>query len=123
MSEPSRERRVHDRFSLSPMYTSVSARSGGEPSALTGHIYDISRGGLRIELDEPLAPGTDLALDLSLPGEGGELHARACVVWVGEPDDDPGPRRMALRFTGFGDPRDEERLSTYLASGAARRAA
>jgi hypothetical protein len=62
-------------------------------------------------------------VDLSLPGALGAVRARASVVWVGDAADDPGPRRMAVRFTGFADPRDEERLAAYLSSGAARRAA
>lgn len=127
MTDETRDRRVHDRYSLSPMYTSIAARSardgGADGGDLIGHIYDISRGGMRIELDEALEPGADLAVDLSLPGAVSAVHARACVVWVGDPADDPGPRRMALRFTGFADPQDEARLAAYLESGAARRAA
>ncbi len=127
MTDPSCDRRAHDRFCLSPMYTSIAARSardgGASAGDLVGHIYDISRGGMRIELDEALEPGADLAVDLSLPGAVSAVHARASVVWVGDAADDPGPRRMALRFTGFADPQDEARLTTYLASGGARRAA
>ncbi len=50
-------RRTHPRYRLVPMYTVVTARRTGDRSGLprlTGHVYDISAGGARIELDEPL---------------------------------------------------------------------
>ena len=89
-------RREHERFALSAMYTTVeamrNAREASEP--LTGHAYDISEGGARIELDEPLAEGEPVHLRLSLPGAERTIRANANVVRVLSEDDDPGPRRM-----------------------------
>jgi hypothetical protein len=109
------------------MYTTVTARRGGASPAggagLHGHIYDISERGVRIELDEPLEPGENVALRLCLPGARSELEVRGSVVWVNDVEDDPGPRRMALRFIGFPTRSDHERLVSYLTSANIRRAA
>ena len=61
--------------------------------------------------------------DASLPFSDPPIHARADVVWINDADDDPGPRRMALRFTGFLSESDRNRLVSYLGSGQLRRAA
>ncbi len=97
-------RRVHERFDLPPMYTTVIAccHGSGDDRRLHGHVYDISQGGARIELDEPLAPGERVTIDLELPGSGKAMMARGSVVWVNDDADDPGPRRMAVRFDGSG---------------------
>lgn len=121
-------RRRHRRFSLPPMYSAVTAtrREGGQAGAVTsklyGHVYDISAGGVRIELDVPLDPGESVVLLLDLPGTWSEVEAWADVVWVHDAQDDPGPRRMALQFTEFTHPSDLQRLSHYLQT-VARRAA
>jgi c-di-GMP-binding flagellar brake protein YcgR len=97
------------------MYTAVTARRGHASIAkLQGHVYDISASGVRIELDEALQPGECVVLDLDLPGAATSVHASASVVWVNDPHDDPGPRRMALRFTSFSDGADRDRLIDYL---------
>ena len=122
-----RDRRFNERHTLRPMYTTVTARRGagrwGEAPRLHGHIYDISEGGARIELDEPLEPGESVALVLTLPGARSGLEARGSVVWVNDAQDDPGPRRMAVRFIGFPKRCDHDRLMSYLAGGELRRAA
>ncbi len=77
-------RRTHPRYRLVPMYTVVTARRTGDRSdlpRLTGHIYDISAGGARIELDEPLEPGESIAVLLNLPGAVPDLRPRA--AWCG----------------------------------------
>ncbi len=120
-------RRAHRRFRVLPMYATVMARRLTETGThrLHGHVYDVSEGGVRIELDEPLELGESIAVRLGLPGapweHGGE--ASASVVWVNDAEDDPGPRRMALRFVEFPDRSDRDRLVSYLASGTARQAA
>ncbi len=119
-------RRAHQRFRLPAMYTVVTARRGTAASRdakLCGHIYDISEGGARIELDEPLEPGESIAVEMELPGAARDVRAQGCVVWVHDREDDPGPRRMAVRFTGFVKRSDHTRLVQYLASGQVRRAA
>ena len=111
-------RRSCRRLRVQPMYTSVTARRGeGDQPELHGHIYDISEHGLRIELDEALVPGERVALELGLPGAPAPVGASACVIWVNDAQDDPGPRRMALCFTGFTDRADRRRLIDFLGRG------
>lgn len=118
------ERRRHDRYRLSPMYTSVTARDGdGIGADQAGHVYDISEGGVRIELDEPVEVGQFLALDLELPGMDDPVCATGDVVWVNDSQDDPGPRRMALRFRRFETTADRIRLMEYLGHGSLSAAA
>ncbi len=61
MSAPSNsiDRRGYERFTLMPMYTSVQAKRLVDDATedITGHAYDISEAGARIELDEALEPG------------------------------------------------------------------
>ncbi len=119
------DRRAHQRFTLMPMYTTVEAKrlAGDVDRALLGHAYDISETGVRIELDEALEPGESIAVHLTLPGATSSVAASANVVWVNDEIDDPGPRRMALRFTNFRSDRDHDCLLRYLDSALIRRAA
>jgi c-di-GMP-binding flagellar brake protein YcgR len=114
-------RRAFERYRLTPMYAGVTARTN--ELDLQGHVYDISEGGARIELDEALPPGQQLQVKLALPGMAAQVAASAEVVWVNDQIDDPGPRRMALRFSGFGSTRDRARLIHYLGHGLDRVAA
>ena len=115
------KRREHVRIPVRPMYSSVTASCGSSVGML-GHVYDISIGGVRIELDEPLSPGQSVTLLLDLPGTHAAVHVAASVVWCNDGQDDPGPRRMALRFTGFARDADRDRLTQYLGT-VTRRAA
>jgi len=118
-------RRQFDRVSLPAMYTIVEAKRCASPGEadLHGHAYDISEGGARIELDEAPDPGESLDVRLTLPGEPRGIAAHGTVVWVNDVQDDPGPRRMALRFTDFGSAGDRARLQRYISEGALRAAA
>ena len=111
-----KKRRGHERIRMQPMYTAVTAclSDRGDDLRLEGHVYDISMGGVRIELDQPLDPGEVVALHLVLPGTQSAVEASASVVWVHDEHDDPGPRRMALRFTGFPNNADRDRLGDYI---------
>ena len=117
--------REHERIRVQPMYTSVIAKAFGEHPDLEmlGHIYDVSEGGVRIELDEPLAPGQTVSLQLEFPGTAAAVKVSANVVWVHDEQDDPGPRRMALRFTEFTSDPDRHRLADYIERERGRRAA
>ncbi len=117
------DRRAHPRYRVAPMYTSVAARLGESRRQLAGHLYDISEGGCRLELDEPVTPGEAISVDLGLPGETSCVNAEAQVVWVADAEDDPGPRRLAVRFLRFADAGHHDRLVQFLESGHARQAA
>ncbi len=118
-------RREHERIRVQPMYTSVIATGVGEDPGLEmlGHVYDISEGGVRIELDEPLDPGQKVVLRLEFPGAPAAVQASASVVRVHDDQDDPGPRRMALRFIKFTSGSDRNRLVDYIDRERGRRAA
>ena len=121
-------RRRHERFCLVPMYTSVTARTGAtagqDPDCdLTGHAYDISESGARIELDNVLPTGESLDLHFSFPAEQFDIHTKANVVRLFEIDDDPGPRRMGVEFTGFRSDLDRQRLLNWLGRKQLLRAA
>lgn len=119
-------RRKFDRFRLPPAYTPVSVRlSDSEQFTLAGHAYDISEGGIQFELDQPIAPGTAIAMQIELPrglgagesidGPGRAVFVLGNVVWID--DSEPGPVRMALAVTRYAREGDQERLRARLASG------
>jgi PilZ domain len=123
------DRRQHARFVTEPMYTPIAARLlESEVFDIEGHAYDISEGGLRFELDRPIAPGTKIAMQITLPsfhadiGPGRSIFVFANVVWI-EDDDEPGPVRMAAVFTHFARAGDRERLLRQFATGRYRAAA
>lgn len=117
--------RRYERFALEPMYTEVIVQRvcDNKMQKLSGHLYDISEVGARIELDEPLAPGEPIGLQINLPGNDETVHASGVVIWCHDGEDDPGPRRMAVRFTRFLAVDDRDRLIRYLGHGMIRRAA
>ena len=126
------DRRRHTRYTLPSFYTSVDVRRAGEEAfTMSGHAYDISVGGMRFELDDPLEPGTRLVIKIDLPTgltedacEAWSVFVSATVVWV-EPDDleTHGPTRMACVFNGFALEKDRERLEHQLQRGRYRLAA
>lgn len=124
------DRRSHPRFMLEPMYTPVAARLlDSENFDIEGAAYDISEGGLRFELDRPIAPGSKIALQITLPnldnrdiGPGRSIFVFANVIWL-EDEDDPAPYRMAAVFTHFARAGDRERLLRQFATGRYRAAA
>lgn len=136
---PPTNRRRHERFATLPMYTSVQIWPAGRPGdPLEGHVYDISEGGIRFELDSAIQPGSSITLRVQLPrwvswrrgssgldaagAEPASVEVLARVLWI---DDDgvPGPVRMAAVFTSFLDAGDKDRLMGMLATGGLRRAA
>jgi len=119
------DRRGHERIRLSPMHTPVMVQSVDDLSVegWQGHAYDISETGVRIELDEPVDVGREVALHLELPGQTTRTFVAGEVVWVNDDQDDPGPRRMALRFTDFLSEGDRARLLAFLGVSARRAAA
>lgn len=130
MTTTTQNRRQFERFTLAPMYTPITARLlDSEEFTLEGHAYNISEGGVRFELDQPIAPGTQVALQITLPpgqagddpGPGRSVFVFANIVWID--DEDPGPVRMAATFTRFARLGDKERLIRTISSGRYTRAA
>ena len=123
-------RRAHERFRLPSAYTPIAVRTMDEAAyRLEGHAYDISEGGIQFELDQPIAPGTRVAIQIALPGlstDGGPGRAVfviANVIWIDEDDLATGPARMAAAFTAFARVGDRERLLAQISTGRYARAA
>lgn len=120
----SSERRQFDRFELPAMYTRISVRSlDRDIFEWDGHAYDISRGGVRFELDRPFEPGTPIAMRIELPRstierstEPRNVFVFGNVVWL-EDADQPAPYKMAAVFTRFACAGDEELLLKRMHSG------
>lgn len=126
-------RRIHTRYQLLSMYTQIEVKAPGDDSySLTGHAYDISLGGMRFELDQPIEPGTLIEVRIELPGSNAFwaqhqpnlIGATAHVVWAEQDDiEDGGSVRMACVFREFADPGAERLLLSRLSSGSYARAA
>ena len=121
-----RDRRVHTRYVMPSSYTSIAVRpADSERFLFEGHAYDVSEGGMRFEIDEPIPPGSRIAARIDLPGstalrvvERRPVYVMANVVWIEEDDLDlPGPVRMACVFRQFVQPGDRDRLLSRLTSG------
>ena len=93
------ERRRHARFTVDPMYSSVVVTRGTRRE--DGHVYDVSLGGMRLEVDRPMPTGAEVDVEVHLPGCVEAIEARARVVRVYSAVDDPGPRRIAVEFESF----------------------
>lgn len=125
-------RRRFERFALEPAYTEIRVRTIDEDSfSHLGHIHDLSEGGVRFELDEPIDPGTPVAVEIRMPGlgdgindigPGRAVYAFGTVVWANE-DDFPGPIRLAIAFRRFARAGDRERMMRQLFTTGIRRAA
>lgn len=116
MSIPNtRENRRAPRLKLPAAYTLVRVRmTGRERYTLTGHIYDISRTGLRIELDDGLPHGAQVEFRAMLPGESHvSFEASARVVRMHEDSPERGPVRMGLEIERLDDA-DTIKLDRYL---------
>jgi len=111
---------------LPSMYTQIDVRPlDSDEFQWSGHAYDLSEGGMRFELDQPIEPGTAIAVRIRLPGDvtmnGADrrpLYALANVVWLEDEDVElGGPVRMACVFREFVLSGDLERLQSRLHSG------
>lgn len=112
----SRDQRQHPRIKVPAMYTLIRARVvGSSRYNWTGHIYDISLGGVRFELDMPIEPGTQLEIRGMLPGAGHTtFRAVGSVARVHTEEGDHGPAIMGLAFESFQSPMDRHRLAQYI---------
>lgn len=109
-------RRQHERVSVAPMYTHVGVTVNATGEKLDGHSYDVSEGGVQIELDEVIEAGTPVSMELVLPligrirlaDEDRIVRVTGNVVWAD--DSEPGPVRLAIAFTRFASEADRARL-------------
>ncbi len=126
------DRREYERFAVSPMYTPIRVRLLSEEGfTREGHAYDVSEGGVRFELDEPVEAGTPVAMQIELPrvglwsqadtGPGRAVFVIANVVWCDT--EEPGPAKMAAAITRYARAGDKQRLLRQLSSGQFLRAA
>jgi hypothetical protein len=94
------DRRNAERFRLeTALVRVVVGAHGTSPDTkgfFEGHAYDISEGGLRVELDAPLPVGTPVDVELHFPGLGAPVRLVGSVARLFDEIDDPGPRRMGL---------------------------
>jgi hypothetical protein len=124
------DRRGTERLAVEPGFTPVRVRTR-DPVGLVrdGHTYDLSESGVQFELDEKIEPGTHVIIEIELPSPvaGSDdlveriVGVEADVVWADESE--PGPVRMAARFTRFESRADRERLLRAISRGVPRRAA
>ncbi|MFK7791018.1 MAG: PilZ domain-containing protein [Phycisphaeraceae bacterium] len=114
--ETTRDQRQHPRIKVPAMYTLIRARVlGSTRYNWTGHIYDVSLGGVRFELDMPIEPGTQLEIRGMLPGSGHTtFRAVGRVARVHTDAHDQGPAIMGLAFESFQSPMDRHRLAQYI---------
>jgi hypothetical protein len=98
------------------MYTLVRVRPmGSERYRWTGHVYDISASGMRIELDHTLPPGAQVDVHAMLPGKNQTtINASGRIVRIHDDPSLPGPVRMGMTFNHFAFVGDQRRLSSYL---------
>lgn len=125
LESPLVDRRQYPRFVMPHQYTAVTVQRSGSMAieGLTGHVYDISEAGIRLELDEALEIGSLVSFQIELPFGNGTVTGTATVVWVNSEDDDPGPRRCALRVRDFLTASDHARLVRFLGDVQPSRAA
>ena len=126
-------RRRFERFSLPAAYTEVKVSpSGDDERWLFGHAYDVSEGGLRLELDEQIEPGSAIRVRISLPRGTAhiddpqdllcEIEAEGHIVWQDQ-DEPGGPVSLAATFTRFCASGDRERLIRRVLDAGFSRAA
>lgn len=120
------DRRQHPRYEVNCAYTPGALRLASEESfTRAAHIHDVSEGGIRLEVDVPIEPGTPVAVQITLPGTpispehvdgpGRAVFAVGNVVWCNA--DEPGPATIAVAVTRFARESDWPRLLRRLSWG------
>ncbi|MHC4995965.1 MAG: PilZ domain-containing protein [Planctomycetota bacterium] len=109
------EKRGAPRYDLPAPYTAVRVkREGRQRYSQTGHAYDISASGLRMELDVSLEAGETIEVTVELPG-----YLRRKVVAIGRvirlaDDEIYGPVRMGVAFQQILEPTDLSDFENYV---------
>jgi uncharacterized protein (TIGR02266 family) len=73
---------------------------------------NVSDGGMFVSTPEPISPGTELNLSLTLP-DGGIIVLKGLVRWTKEESDDGSPAGMGVQFTSL-NPEAEKMLKSLL---------
>jgi len=124
---PLTDRRRYPRFAVNPAYSPAMIRPLLEDEFRRAcHVIDISEGGIRLEADVAVEPGTPVALRIDLPdldpgfaaytvtqdGPGRAVFATGNVVWCD--CEEPGPAGIAVAITRYARDTDLERLRRRL---------
>ncbi|TVQ30274.1 MAG: PilZ domain-containing protein [Phycisphaeraceae bacterium] len=119
------ERRRSIRFSMTPERARVVVRplrTIEHDREIEGGAFDISEHGAQFELDQPLDPGTSIAMRIDLPHTGPERSTErrvffvfAEVVWTRMTAD--GVARIGATFTRFEREAERSMLRRRLFSG------
>ncbi|MEQ8769908.1 MAG: PilZ domain-containing protein [Phycisphaerales bacterium] len=129
------ERRRFERFALVPGYTAVAVRRRGEGGPWhLGHVYDVSEGGVRFELDHAFEPGSIVEMKLDLPrstvrlgfdadaaDDEASVGMTARVVWCDQ--DSVCDAKLGVEVAQYASQGDRDRLVRHLTGGRFRRAA
>lgn len=109
------EQRQNTRHKVNAPYTDVTIfRDTKDAPKLKGHAYDVSLGGIRIELDAPLEAGEYVRVDLRLPRFHDQpIKVAGRAIRFCDPDE-LGPIRMGIMFTQFDSLADYEKLAHQL---------
>ncbi len=110
------ERREHKRFKND---LDVEYKVEKKPHLKTGKSADISKGGMKLLLDEKLSKGSILDLKLTIPGTKNTIEVEGEVIWTDDAEErDPSGKRFfhtGIKFVAIKEPYGEH-LSGYLAS-------
>ena len=83
-----REKRIYPRYETS---LRIKYKISSEKESISW-IKDISRGGIRLFLNNPFKIGTSLKIEINLPYDIKPIFAQGSIVWMKEKDDDSGLR-------------------------------
>lgn len=111
---PASNNRQFSRKTVDAPYSEVRVRRGGRGGYnMAGHVYDISSGGMRFELDKALDHGEKIEVQVRLPGMSNRLiRATGRIIRFHDPDE-TGPIRMAMMFTELARTSDRQLLDRY----------
>lgn len=104
------ERRRHPRFSLRLTVTAT-----GKALTFTDFSYDVSEGGIFVETQSPLAVGTHLALEFTLPENPDPIKAKGKIARAVPPEQAlPGkPAGMGIQFLELSS-QDAARIKSFI---------
>jgi len=104
------DRRKHTRAQLR-----VTVTTTGASFTFTEFSYDVSEGGVFVETNSPLAPGTSLELEFTLPEVSEPIKANGRSIRAVTPDKAPKGRTpgMGIQFLGIS-PEDTGKIRDYI---------